>query len=109
MPSKSTVAVITDDSSKFELYLKTREIKQIYKTLRKIMLMPKLEREAWLDEHGSVVAQGFDNFIDSSNVALDNLSLDTETLELSRDLVLHLRDSLTMVHGFLLEEPELES
>ena len=108
MPYRPKLTVFDEESAKFELFLKAHEIKQINQVLRQVMRLPKAARERWLRECGEFVAEGFDSFIDESNEVLDGLQLDSESMILSKDLVVTLRESLNMVHG-ILQEPELES
>lgn len=98
-----------NQSTKFNLYLKTHEVKQINSVLKNIMMMQRDQREEWILENGELVQSAFDTFIDDSNVVLENLNLDDETIELSQELVVSLRDTMQTVESILTDEYLLDS
>jgi hypothetical protein len=109
---KSQRLAVTDtitSSTKFNLFLKTHQIKQVSDTLQHVMLLPKRKRQSWIREHGELVHQAFDNLVDDSNNLLDNLQLDEETLELSQELVVSLRDAMNLVENILYDQHQLKS
>ncbi len=97
------------NSTTFNLYLKTHEIKQINSILKTILLMSRTQREEWILEYGQIVQSAFDNFIDDSNLMLDSMSLDDESMELSQNLILVLQDSMELVESILNQEHKLTS
>lgn len=99
----------SDESAKFKLFLRTREIQQITQALHQVLRLPKEQRDTWVAENGEFLAEEFESFIDSSSMTFEGLVLDDETLELSRDLVLSLREALSTVQGMLHSSEELES
>lgn len=94
------------NSTKFNLFLKTHEIQEIQKVLRHVMLMPVSERLAWVEENGEIIQAAFDTFIDDSNVVLDDMLVDDETLELSQELVVSLKNALAAVETILTQEEQ---
>ncbi|NCN24161.1 MAG: hypothetical protein GW945_01570, partial [Candidatus Pacebacteria bacterium] len=70
-----------------------------------IVDMPDKEQQEWIEENADIIHQGFDNFVDDSNNVLQRVSFDSETLELSEDLVVSLRDVLNLVQS-LTSEPK---
>jgi len=96
-------------SVKFGLYVKTHEIKQLDSSLRQILLMPKLERQAWINEHEEVVNDLLDSFVSDSGMALEGLQLDSEALQLSIEFVTSLRDVMNTLRGIINESSTLSS
>lgn len=88
-------------SVKFNLFLKAHELKEISKVLERVARMPEKKRKAWADEHGEFINSALDSIVQESNVTLSDLSFDDETLQLSKDLILSLRDTVDMFHGLL--------
>jgi hypothetical protein len=109
MSLKQKNSLFIDDTSKFELFLKTREIQQVSLALQNVTRLPKRQRELWLKENGAFLAEEFDIFINNSNMTFEGLSMDEETLNLSRDLVLSLKEALSTVQGMLHKQVELDS
>ncbi|HYD34980.1 MAG TPA: hypothetical protein VD999_02840 [Vitreimonas sp.] len=99
----------SNDSIKFDLYIKTREIKQIAESLQQVMLMSKKDRQAWVKEHEPFVNQLLDTFMEDASSALDGLYLDNEALKMSMDFVMNLRDAINTLQGILYERSNLKS
>ncbi len=88
-------------AGKFNLFLKTHEMNELAKVLQRVASLPKKEREVWAKEHASIVQHAVDFFVQESNETLSELSLDAEALELSKQLVISLRDAVDMAQGIL--------
>lgn len=100
---------ISTNSLKFNLYLKTHELKEVSKILESVALLPEKERKAWAEEHGEMLNRALDSFVQASNETLSDLTMDEETLQLSKELILSLRDTVDMAHGILFERTKLTS
>lgn len=96
-------------STKFDLYLKSRELKELSRVLEQVLLLPQEQRFEWVEENGELVSEAVDGFIQDSSSALDGISLDPETMELSKELVLSLRDTMDIIQGILFDRPKLTS
>lgn len=96
-------------SVKFTLYLKAHELKQISRVLEDVLKMPPKKRRAWADENGDFVNKALDTIVQESNATLSDLSFDDETLQLSKDLIVSLRDTVDMFHGLLYQGNKLPS
>ncbi len=107
--SRSKKLFAKDESAKFHLFLKTREVQHLAQALRKVTILPHHQREDWLEENGDFLAEEFDEYINNAGMTFEGLTIDEETLELSRDLVFSLREALTTVEGMLHTSGELES
>jgi hypothetical protein len=97
------------NSVKFSLYLKTHELKEISKLLENVLLLPEKKRKAWAKEHGEIINRAIDTFVQESNTTLSELTFDEETLALSKELIISLRDTVDMIHGILFESRKLTS
>lgn len=110
----STSALLEDHPSspsavKFGLYVKTHEIKQLEESLRQVMLLPKKDQMAWLEEHETFVSNLLDSFVTDSTLALDGLQLDSEALQLSIEFVTVLRDVMNTIRSLFSDRTTLMS
>lgn len=96
-------------SAKFNLFLKAHELKEVSKILEQVLLLPQDERTAWVEENGEMLSEAIDIFVQDSNLTLEEVTMDTETLELSKELVLSLRDTMNIIQGILFERQKLAS
>lgn len=99
----------TTTSAKFNLYLKAHELKEVSRVLEEIMLLPPEKREDWVSENGDILSEAVEIFVQDSNLALEDVTMDSETLELSKELVLSLRDTMSIVQGILFDKQKLAS
>lgn len=87
------------DSLKFDLYVKSREIKQIVSSLQNVALLPAEKRQTWVDDHESMIVELMDSFMDDSILAMDGLQLDEEGMNLSVELVSNMRDAMNIINS----------
>lgn len=99
----------TPSSVKFGLYVKTHEMRQLESSLKQILLLPKNQREEWLNDHEEYVNELLDGFVSDSTVALDGLQLDQEAMQLSVEFVTSLRDVMNTLRGILEDAKNLNS
>ncbi len=96
-------------SSKFKLYLKVREIKQIYKIVQEIKSLSPSQREKWVEEYGDYIHDAIDTYVEDSDSTLgEGVLFDDELMAMSQELVRTLRDTITTVEDMLYEEASLE-
>lgn len=107
--SPKFVSKAQTSSAKFNLYLKAHELKEVSKVLEQILLLPQEQRAAWVEENGEMLSEAMDIFVQDSNLTLEEVTMDTETLELSKELVLSLRDTMDIIQGILFERQKLSS
>lgn len=100
---------VPTNSIKFSLFLKTHELREIAKILENVLLLPEKQRKAWAKEHGEFINHALDMFVQESNETLSELTFDEETLALSKELIVSLRDTVDMIHGILFESRKLTS
>lgn len=96
-------------SSKFDLFLKTHELKELGSVLERVMLLPKEQRSAWVEENGELIREAIEVFVRDSSLTLEEVTMDTETMELSKELVVSLRDTMNIVQGILFDHPQVVS
>jgi hypothetical protein len=109
MGVKHKTSLFTNESAKFNLFLRAREIKHLTTALHQVTRLPKKQRDVWVEENGQFLADEFEDFISASNMTFEGLTIDEETVELSRNLVFSLKEALTTVQGMLHVPAELES
>jgi len=87
------------ESLKFNLYLRSRELQQISHYLEKIMLYSASKRAAWLKENKKVLKSLLQVFAQDSSLSLDGIQLDQETANLSMELAMNLRQTVAMINA----------
>lgn len=107
--SPKFISKASSGSAKFDLYLKSRELKEVSKILEQVLLLPTEQRELWVQENGELISEAVDTYIQDSSSALDGIALDPEMMELSKELVLSLRDTMDIIQGILFDRPKLAS
>jgi hypothetical protein len=98
-----------NQSQKFQLYLKARQMSQAQQVLNDVKLMKPEKRKAWLKENSELVEQAFDGFIQESNQVLGQVGLDEESLKLSQTIVQGIKDSMDLMGDVVYKQQELES
>jgi len=93
--------VLLEDKAdlKFNLYLRSREIKQIVVHLEKIMLKRKSERDLFVSENKSSIESLMKIFVEDSNLTIDGMQVDEESAKLSMDLAMDLRKSISLINA----------
>jgi|GEM_PF-2759024 len=90
-------------NSKFQLFVKVREIQQLAKILQEVKLKNSSERLIWLKENEAIIATMVDTFTDDSLAQLQGLTADQETVKLSVTLMTELRQTLLQLDSLFLE------
>lgn len=81
----------------FRLFIKQREIQSIHDLMSRVQSLPSAERSRWIEENGEVISNAFDMLVDESHHTFEELRLDESSLEISRDVILLLRETLGLV------------
>lgn len=95
--------------TKFDLVMRTRELAQLEELLKQIYTYSADERRAWVAANGDFLSLAFEQFISEASRTLQDLSLDDETLNLSRDLVMSLRETGELLDGLVSKGSRLRS
>jgi hypothetical protein len=98
------------ESVKFNLYIKNEEIKAIYESLKHVMLLPKAQREDWVQVNQKIIHKLLQQFMDDSVLALNGADLeDPEGRKLSMEYVTGLRDTMNVIRGIFKEPKKLRT
>lgn len=96
-------------NTKFDVMIRTHELRQLENVLKGVHAMNGKERSAWVHENGSIFSQAFDRLLSDTSQTLDGLSMDNELLALSQELVSTLRDTSELLDGLVNNTPRLNS
>lgn len=97
------------DQVRFDLYRKEKEIREISHILKDLSTKGRDERRRWLQENEDLVTDLAENFVDDSLYKLDGAQLDSETLELSVQVMTKLRETLGLFQAVIGGDEELEA
>jgi len=89
---------------KFAMYVRIQELKQISQGLRRLLLLPEVERLEWLGDHEDFLSEMMESFLSETVNTIDGLQLDQESLALSVELVTTMRDAMAMIQN-LMQQP----
>ena len=67
------------------------------------------ERRQWVEENGDFLTKAFDQFISETSQTLEGMSMDDETMALSKELVTTLRDTSELLDGLVATTQRLRS
>lgn len=95
------IAIDNQEDFKFKLFLRSREIKQVLGYLEKIMLKKKSERDVLINENREAIDSLVKSLIDDSNLTLEGMQMDQEIANLSMQLALDLRKSISLINALL--------
>jgi hypothetical protein len=98
-----------NEQVRFELYRKGKEIREIAQILKGLSLKSRDERRAWLQDNEDLMANLAEEFVDESLYKLDGAQLDSETLELSVQVMTELRKTLGLFQTVMAGNEELEA
>jgi hypothetical protein len=88
---------------KFDLYLRLREVKQISQQLEKIAKKSELERSTFVEENKIFLESLMNLMLQDSNLSLEGIRLDQEAAELSMQLAMDIRQTLSMINHLFYE------
>ena len=107
--SQQTPLTETPSSLKFTLYIKKKEIHAMTSVLEKALSLPLNQRQVWTEEHGEFIQSALDAFVDESTAIFDTVVLDEETLGLSENIIVLLREALRKADAVFAEYEQLNS
>ena len=106
---------VTDDygddneAFKFDLFLMTREIKQITDSLRLVTLMPKNKQKTWVKDNQQLLHKFMDTLTHDMFNVLDEMSLDQDVIQETIFCVTELRELVNTLNGLMTGGPRLQS
>lgn len=103
LPSQSSSSLKTD------LFIKSNQLRQMSQQLERIMLLPKKKKEAWVRENEGFLNKMMDDFAHDSDLVLEALDGDSQTVALSMEYVTNLRDVMNVVRSIYYDNRRLQS
>lgn len=100
---------LSKEEMKFNLFLKSRELRQISLALQRVMLKKRVEREQWVEENQSVMENLLKVFAEDSSLTLDGMQLDDETAVLSMELAENLKKTISIINTLFYGVDDLKS
>lgn len=93
--------VLIEDQAdlKFNLFLRSREMKQIVLHLEKVMLKKKSERDLFVSENKAFIDSLMKTFVDNSNLSIEGMQMDKEAADLSMQMAMDLRKSISLINA----------
>lgn len=103
--------ISVDDGAnlKFNLYLRSREMREIVLNLEKVMLKKKTERDLFVIENKTFIDALMKTFVNDSNLTLEGMQMDQETAQLSMQLATDLRKSISLINALFYHNEGLTS
>lgn len=105
----SVVEGYDDDSEsiKFDLYVMTREIKQINDSLKTVGLLPKAQQKQWVKDNRAQLQNMMDGMVKEVMEMFDGIEFDKETLADSVSCMTELRAMMTHLHSIIGDSKQL--
>jgi hypothetical protein len=88
---------IDDSKIKFDLFVRSRQMTQIYEQLLAVLSLDNQEKRTWIRDNEELISNLLSNFIDDTVRAMNGINIDDETKQLSMDLVTKIRDSVDVI------------
>jgi hypothetical protein len=98
-----------NEAFKFDLFLMTREIKQITDSLKHVTLLPKKQQIAWVKDNQQLLRKFMSNLNHDMSDVLDDMSLDRDVLHKTISCVTELRELINTLNGLMVGGPSLIS
>ncbi len=95
----------SEEEIKFNLFIQSRRVGQFHQALKKIKNKSQNYQTSWVFNHPELLDEMLNDMLDDSLLMLDGLELDSETVDLSLQLVKNIRQSLDCVYQLLDEAP----
>ncbi len=96
---QNPIAIEDQADIKFNLFLRSREMKQVVAYLEKIMLKKRADQDLFVSENKASIESLMKIFVDNSNLSLEGMQLDQESAELSMQLATDLRKSISLINA----------
>lgn len=97
------------DSVKQELFVRTHYIEGLTKEFEKVSLLPSKQRLAWVEENEQLLSNVLDKLMFDSDLAMNGMSLDAQTMALSADFVTKLRQAATLMRQIVRGSSRIEN
>jgi hypothetical protein len=97
-----------NEAFKFDLFLMTREIKQITSSLRLVTLLPKNKRHRWVKDNQQFLQKFMSTLTIDVSEVLDEVQLDQDALQETISCVIELRDLVNTMNGLMVGGQRLQ-
>ena len=98
-----------NEAFKFDLYLMTREIKQISDSLRHVTLLPKSKQRSWVRDNQQLLDRFMDNLNREMSDVLDEMSLDKDALKETIACVTELRELVNTLNSLMTDRKNFQA
>ena len=98
-----------NEAFKFDLFLMTREIKQITDSLHHVTLLPKNQQHVWVKDNQKFLNNFMKNLTQDMSNVLDEMSLDRDVLQKTIVCVTELRELINTLNGLMTGGSRLRS
>lgn len=106
-PILDTDSSVEQEEIKFDLFVQSRQVKEVIALLQQTMLQTKTGRQNWLRQNQEIVDELLNDLLDSSLLMIDGMKLDHESLNLSVELVTNIKEALTLMQHLVDQKPVL--
>lgn len=93
----------------FDLFLMTREIKQISDSLKRVTLLPKTKQQLWVKHNQLMINKFMERLTHDMLDVLDDISLDQDVLQSTIACVTELRQLVNTINDLMSGGPQLKS
>jgi K+-sensing histidine kinase KdpD len=90
-----------NEAFKFDLFLMTREIKQITNSLKQVTLLPKKQQHDWVKNNQKLLHKFMNSLTHDMSDVLDEMSLDRDVLQKTIACVTELRELVNTLNGLM--------
>ncbi|MBU0579227.1 hypothetical protein KKE34_04790 [Patescibacteria group bacterium] len=97
-----------NEAFKFDLFLMTREIKQITDSLRHVILLSKNQQHKWVKDNQRFLHRFMNSLTHDMFDVLDDMSLDQDALQETITCVTELRELVNTLNGLMTGRPRLQ-
>lgn len=98
----------TKSDLKSDLFVRVHDLNGIRQELDKILLMPKHQRDTWVEDNQAILHSMLESYVEDSSLVVEAIDQDPETVGLSLEYVESLRDVVFKVKTMLYDVEELE-
>ena len=98
-----------NEAFKFDLFLMTREIKQITTSLKHVTLLPKKQQHEWVKDNQQLLHKFMNNLTHDMSDILDEMSLNQDVLQKTISCVTELRELVNTLNSLVVGGPSLRS
>ncbi len=100
---------LSPNQIKTELFIGIHQLERMNDQLENILLLPKKEREVWVTQNRDRLNQLMDRLFEQSQLALQGVDGDVQTMQLSMEYVSHLRDVMNVMHSIFYGKKSLKA